>query len=903
MATYKYGSWVGGQATGKVSHRAFLAYTLSTNNATTYKLTVSSGVDLWNSKWTSVNTTCDLTGRTAKYIDLTTTADKYTFFSSQAFTYTKGHSAVKKTIYATSKVTGVDASAGGTSVNGKTSTASYTFTVPAKTHYTVTYHGNATGVSGVPSAQTKWYGETLTLSSTKPTRGGYAFAGWATSSNGSVEYKAGSKYTDNANLNLYAKWTVTNPPTCTTKVTTPKLRKGITSDKLIVNISNVKKYTGRSISSIKVTCNGVTKTGTTAKNYTFTNSEVGGVGTKYISVTITDSAGAYTTYPKVGSVQVVAPTWTKKVTVSGVLPALSSTKYAIFDSVQVYNYTAGAYQSATTSGYKITDNKNGTWSTTITLNENQVPSKSATVNLSAHPIKFSYKHYDTNVSEADSAFYTTSRNQNYSNGIYNVMFVSGCDSEAYPNYTSRVWWSKINDPLYFPDTNYIEVGSNDTAVQGLTKVGDYLAVIKQSKTTDTAIFLLYPTSFEEETTYAVKQGVQGVGALSRYSFNILGDETLFLSPKGVMAVVPTQDEEHKVQNRSYFVDKRLLAEDGIENAYSFVYDGKYYLAIGNGHVYVLDGNQRNSWGNDRTVLVYECYYLENVPANCFVKFNDALVFSNDEFVGAFGEGYLDERDMETGEETPVKAEWSTIFDDDGSLHYYKTMQKKGNLVSILPLDSETGFKSVEIDEETFNEDKTKYYTLVDDEYIQCTEEDEFVGDFAEVEIDEETFNENKTKYYTIVSVGGFVESDVDEETFNEDKTSYYYIYNDEYVQCTDDDVYDPDTQYYYYTYNDEYVQCTEEDEYDADTQYFCVLGVYYVIYHSSTKVFVRKDDKEPVEIERKFGRATNVPSEMFLNKKFKKYKRLQFIIRNEEDENFGVDEIVKNYTVGNYAKK
>ena len=119
MATYKYGSWVGAQSTGKVTHRAFLAYTLSTNNATTYKLTVSSGVDLWNSKWDGVNTTCDLTGRTAKYIDLTTSADKYTFYSSQAFTYPKGHSAVKKTINATSKVTGVGTDSGGSSVNGK----------------------------------------------------------------------------------------------------------------------------------------------------------------------------------------------------------------------------------------------------------------------------------------------------------------------------------------------------------------------------------------------------------------------------------------------------------------------------------------------------------------------------------------------------------------------------------------------------------------------------------------------------------------------------------------------------------------------------------------------------------------------------------------------------------------
>ena len=32
-------------------------------------------------------------------------------------------------------------------------------------------------------------------------------------------------------------------------------------------------------------------------------------------------------------------------------------------------------------------------------------------------------------------------------------------------------------------------------------------------------------------------------------------------------------------------------------------------------------------------------------------------------------------------------------------------------------------------------------------------------------------------------------------------------------------------------------------------------------------------------------------------------EHLQFILRNDADEDFGVDEIVKNYTVGNYAKK
>lgn len=70
--------------------------------------------------------------------------------------------------------------------------------------YTVGY--NANGGSGAPGTQTKVYGTTLKLSSTKPTRSGYTFQGWATSSGGSVAYVAGANYTANAAVTLYAVW-------------------------------------------------------------------------------------------------------------------------------------------------------------------------------------------------------------------------------------------------------------------------------------------------------------------------------------------------------------------------------------------------------------------------------------------------------------------------------------------------------------------------------------------------------------------------------------------------------------------------------------------------------------------------------------------------------------------------
>ena len=70
--------------------------------------------------------------------------------------------------------------------------------------YSISY--NANGGIGAPASQTKRYGESLTLSSTVPTRTGYTFMGWATSTYGSVAYMPGASFTANADTTLYAVW-------------------------------------------------------------------------------------------------------------------------------------------------------------------------------------------------------------------------------------------------------------------------------------------------------------------------------------------------------------------------------------------------------------------------------------------------------------------------------------------------------------------------------------------------------------------------------------------------------------------------------------------------------------------------------------------------------------------------
>ena len=75
----------------------------------------------------------------------------------------------------------------------------------ASTKYTITYDAN--GGSGAPASQIKGVNESITLSTTIPTRTYYTFKNWNTKADGSGKaYEAGATYSTNANLKLYAQW-------------------------------------------------------------------------------------------------------------------------------------------------------------------------------------------------------------------------------------------------------------------------------------------------------------------------------------------------------------------------------------------------------------------------------------------------------------------------------------------------------------------------------------------------------------------------------------------------------------------------------------------------------------------------------------------------------------------------
>lgn len=111
----------------------------------------------------------------------------------------RGQSAIRSTFSA-------HIHSGSSYVSGDKWSGEVVYDTGALASYRITY--NANGGSGAPGDQIRWYGSTINLSGTRPTRTGYTFKGWATSPSGGVAYQPGQSFGGDYNLNLYAVWQI-----------------------------------------------------------------------------------------------------------------------------------------------------------------------------------------------------------------------------------------------------------------------------------------------------------------------------------------------------------------------------------------------------------------------------------------------------------------------------------------------------------------------------------------------------------------------------------------------------------------------------------------------------------------------------------------------------------------------
>lgn len=192
-----YSDWVTSYVYGTNKHRCCITYSIS-SNATEYTVSAYTQIQSdasCNIQYNGVNVTTNVDG--------TTKSTNTRFYDTTWYPQNTGDTYASKTIKRTKSDQTISVS-GSYSGGGFSGSKSFNITVPKLDSYTVSY--NANGGSGAPSSQTKWYNEALKLSSVIPTRERYEFLGWATSQNGSVSYSAGSNYTSNSGITLYAVW-------------------------------------------------------------------------------------------------------------------------------------------------------------------------------------------------------------------------------------------------------------------------------------------------------------------------------------------------------------------------------------------------------------------------------------------------------------------------------------------------------------------------------------------------------------------------------------------------------------------------------------------------------------------------------------------------------------------------
>ena len=216
-------------------------------------------------------------------------------------------------------------------------------------------------------------------------------------------------------------------------------------------------------------------------------------------------------------------------------------------------------------------------------------------------------------------------------GGYNRLFVAGN-----PDYVNQDFVSDFTDgtqalPTYFPENMYAQVGQDNTKIIGYLRSGNELAILKEDNEQDATVFLRSATLKDDITVlFPLKTGLAGVGAVSPYCMKDLRDDHMYLSKQGVFAITTNAvTAQQYAQARSELINKKLCREPKLEEAVAVEYQGYLYIAV-NGHVYVADAAQRNYKGKNAEQYQYEWYYWENVPARCWYKENERLLFGTDD---------------------------------------------------------------------------------------------------------------------------------------------------------------------------------------------------------------------------------------------------------------------------------
>lgn len=210
-------------------------------------------------------------------------------------------------------------------------------------------------------------------------------------------------------------------------------------------------------------------------------------------------------------------------------------------------------------------------------------------------------------------------------GAGDRLFLSGNPDPKLLHYD---WFSGKDDPSYFSDLGYSTLGSSSSAVVGYSILNDRLAAHKDEHDPERNVIVRSGTLADKQAAFPIVGTLQGPGAVAPHSFGYLAAEPLFLSRLGVYAITPQDlNGERVAQNRSFYLDGKLLKEQNLQEATACIFRDYYILCL-NGAAYLLDGLQAvpPARGMPYSTRHYCGFYRTNLPARVMWQQNERLYF-------------------------------------------------------------------------------------------------------------------------------------------------------------------------------------------------------------------------------------------------------------------------------------
>lgn len=228
----------------------------------------------------------------------------------------------------------------------------------------------------------------------------------------------------------------------------------------------------------------------------------------------------------------------------------------------------------------------------------------------------------------------------------NIVYFSENDINLKPN------------PTYFPADQFIVCGGAQSKISGFMQVTDgTLAIFKDvSAHEDVAVY--YTGGFYESVgvgeegneyqraRFTVKAGdIRRTGISAKAVANLEGDN-IFTCKEGVYGIQLAENVasgERYARERSRTINPKITQFD-LQNARGIVYKDKYFLAVGEGEVYVADARYTFTMqGDQQNTFNYEWFRLTGLNVLEWFIYDDKLHFiDKDGYICEFTDGFADQ---------------------------------------------------------------------------------------------------------------------------------------------------------------------------------------------------------------------------------------------------------------------